>query len=211
MSRLTKEQLETFTHVNYAHRGLYLEDQTVPENSLAAFRRAAEKGYGVELDVQVSKDGQVMVFHDDNLKRMTGKDANIWDLTFDELRELRLKGTDEQIPLFTEVLGVLKTGAGPLVCELKTGPRNNELCEKTTAILRTYDRPYVIESFHPFIVNWFRKNAPDIVRGQLVSDQESYSEMPKWQGNLLYKAGFSFLNKPDFIARKFNAPIPKSI
>lgn len=201
-----------FENKYYAHRGLHTEDKTVPENSLAAFRRAVEHGYGVELDVQLSKDGQVMVFHDDNLKRMCGVDGNIWDYTFDELRMFRLLDTNEKIPLFTEVIEVLNQGTGALICELKTGPRNNELCEKTLALLKTLTIPYCIESFNPFVVRWFYKNAPEIIRGQLATSTDNYKSYPPILRRRLAACGLSYLNKPHFIAYDLRpAEFPKGV
>lgn len=211
MKHLSPEKRALYDRWNYAHRGLHSGDGRVPENSLAAFRRAAEKGYGVELDVQLSKDGQVMVFHDDDLERMTGKKGKIWDFDTEELRTLRLAGSEEKIPLFTEVLEVLSEGTGPLIVEIKTGPRNDELCEKTYEILGQYPGVWCMESFNPFIVNWFRKNAPEAVRGQLVTDKPNYQGYPGFLQTMLSRAGFSFLNKPHFIAYNIDAEIPEKI
>ena len=192
-----------FYHWNYAHRGLHTQDKTVPENSLAAFQAAHDAGYGAELDVQLSKDGQVVVFHDDTLDRVTGVHGRVDAFTYDELSKMPLCGTDQTIPLFTEVLKTFY-GAGPLIVELKTGPRNQELCEKTYEILKTYPGLYCIESFNPFIVQWFYKNAPDVVRGQLAAP---YQDM-KAGGQkapvawALSRCLFSFLNHPHFIAYK---------
>ena len=208
MNVLNAEKRQLFAGWNYAHRGLHTADKTVPENSLAAFRRAAERGYGVELDVQLSKDGQVMVFHDDDLERMTGQKGKIWDVDTEELRKLRLAGTEEKIPLFTEVLEVLQQGAGPLIVEVKTGPRNDELCEKTYEILGQYPGVWCMESFNPFIVNWFRKNAPEVVRGQLITQKEDYEGYPGFLQSFLAKAGFSFQNQPHFIAFNLEAELP---
>ena len=94
----TKRQRAPFMGTNCAHRGLHSRDKSVPENSLEAFRLAAEAGYGIELDVQLSKDGQVVVFHDDTLDRVCGVHVRVDELTLSELRELRLCGTDQTIP-----------------------------------------------------------------------------------------------------------------
>ena len=211
MDHLSPEQRKMFDRWNYAHRGLHTADKSVPENSLAAFRRAAERGYGAELDVQLSKDGQVMVFHDDDLLRMTGRSGKIWDLDFEELRKLRLAGTEEVIPLFTEVLEVFAKGSGPLIVEVKTGPRNDELCEKTYEILGNYPGVWCMESFNPFIVEWFRKNAPEAIRGQLDTNKEAYEGYPGFLQNFLSKAGFSFRNKPHFIAANLDVEVPEKI
>ena len=190
-----------FKGIFYAHRGLYDNQRGIPENSLSAFRAAAEKGYGVELDVQLSSDGAVVVFHDDTLDRVCGVHGNVADYSLKELQRMKLLDTEEAMPLFTDVLDVLSRGAGPLIVELKAGKRNNELCEKTRKLLRAWPGVYCVESFDPSIVNWFRKNAPDIIRGQLSMPAEHYAAGV----NLLLKrllAGcrFSFINKPDFIA-----------
>lgn len=194
-----------------AHRGLYDNHSGIPENSLAAFRRAAEKGYGVELDVQITSDGQVIVFHDDDLDRMCGVSGKIWDRSLAQLRQLRLLGTEETIPLFTEVLDVLKQGAGPLIVELKLGPRSKELCEKTKAFLDRYPGVFCVESFDPRIVLWFRKNAPEYIRGQLAQPAECYARrLPPHIAGWLAECRFSFLNQPDFIAYKIG-PRPAGV
>ena len=190
-----------FRGVFYAHRGLYDNERGVPENSLAAFRAAAEKGYGVELDVQLSSDGQVVVFHDDDLDRVCGVHGDVADYTLEELRRMKLLDTEESIPLFTDVLAVLRQGAGPVIVELKSGKRNDELCEKTRDILLSWPGTFCIESFDPRIVYWFRRNQPDFFRGQLAQPASCYaaSSGPR-ERRMLAECRFSFLNKPDFIA-----------
>ena len=119
----------------YAHRGLYAADQSVPENSLPAFRAAVAAGYGVELDVQLTRDGRVVVFHDDTLLRACGVDARVDAFSFDELTaQMRLFGTQERIPLFSEVLEVLG-GRVPVIVELKTGGDKYGLCQRTLSLL----------------------------------------------------------------------------
>lgn len=190
-----------FKGVFYAHRGLYDNQRGIPENSLPAFRAAAEKGYGVELDVQLSSDGAVVVFHDDTLDRVCGVHGNVVDFSLAELQRMKLLDTEEAMPLFTDVLGVLSRGAGPLIVELKAGRRNDELCEKTRELLRTYPGVYCVESFDPNIVTWFKKNAPEIIRGQLAMPAENYAAgMNTLLRRLLSGCRFSVLNRPDFIA-----------
>ncbi len=162
-----------FHHLNLAHRGLHSPDKKIPENSLAAFRAATEAGYGIELDLQLTKDEQIVVFHDDTLNRVCGIDNRVDFYTYDELKEFRLCGTEEQIPLFTEVLAAVD-GRVPLLVELKNGPKNPLLCQKTLELLRSYKGLYCIESFSPFIVGWFKKNAPDILRGQLSAPSSDF-------------------------------------
>ena len=199
--RAGKEQRAPFSGLMAAHRGLYEKDQSVPENSLEAFSRAANAGYGVELDVQLSKDGQVVVFHDDTVDRMTDRKGRVDSFTLSELQAMPLKGTGHRVPLFTDVMAVLD-GVSPTIVELKSTKNYPELCEKTLAILRTLKGPYCVESFDPHIVRWFKKNAPDILRGQLT---ESFSNWRKsgatlWQAFLMHTLCFNFLTRPQFIA-----------
>ena len=186
---------------NFAHRGLHSEDQSVPENSLKAFELAAEAGYGMELDVQLSKDGYVVVFHDDTLDRACGVAARVDELDLDELKKLSLFGTAERIPLFSEVLELVG-GRVPLIVELKNGPRNEELCEKTWALLRTNPGAFCIESFNPFIVAWFRFHAPTVLRGQLAQLPEEYVRGGRKlsEGLVLGNTLLNVAARPHFIA-----------
>lgn len=197
----TAAQRAQMEGVNHAHRGLHTRDKSVPENSLPAFRAAADAGYGIELDIQLSKDGQVVVFHDDTLDRVCGVHGRVDAFTLDELRAMRLCGTQESIPLLTEVFAVVG-GRVPLIIELKTGPRRAELCEKGLALMRAYSGPYCIESFDPRIVCWFRKNAPDILRGQLTDSCANFwkGSEPRMHGLALGTLVTNVLARPQFIA-----------
>ena len=197
---VTKRQKAPFVGRNFAHRGLHSEDKSVPENSLEAFRLAGRAGYGAELDVRLTKDGQVVVFHDDTLDRMCGVSGRVDEKSYDELKLLSLAGTNQRIPLLTEVLEVYG-GRGPLIVELKTGSRNRELCEKTYAILSDYPGEVCIESFNPMIVRWFRLHAKDIVRGQLATQTWEYGDgVAKPTAFLLGHCLLNFLARPQFIA-----------
>lgn len=199
--KASKRQKAPFKGVNFAHRGLHSRDMSVPENSLEAFRLAAEAGYGIELDVQLSKDGQVVVFHDDTLDRVCGVHARVDELTLDELKNLRLCGTEYTIPLFTEVLDVIRC-RGPIICELKNGKHNKELCEKTYKIISDYRGDICIESFNPMIVAWFRHHAKDLVRGQLAQPMRWYAPetMSIFTSYALGHTLFNFIARPQFIA-----------
>ena len=128
---------------DYAHRGLHGDG--IPENSLAAFARACEEGYGIELDVHLARDGRVVVFHDDTLVRMTGRDGKISDYTADELANITLADTTEKIPTFSEVLALVN-GRVPLLVELKGESTDVSLCEKVAALLRDYQGLYCIHA-----------------------------------------------------------------
>lgn len=195
-----RAQTAPFKNRNLAHRGLYSKDQSIPENSLPAFRAAVEHGYGAELDVQLTRDGQVVVFHDDSMKRACGVDGQICDFTKAQLDEIALFDTQEHIPLFTEVLEIFE-GKQPLIVELKSVRDNPALCSATLDILLQYKGAYCVESFDPHIVRWFYKKARFIMRGQL---NEPYSGWRKyhsaWKSMLMGTMATNFLTKPHFIA-----------
>lgn len=184
----------------YAHRGLH--GDTVPENSLLAFEKAAEKGYGIELDVQLSSDGVVMVFHDYTLLRMTGKDEKLKHLTAEELQALSLAGTEQTVPTFSQVLSLVD-GRVPLLVELKGEDLNAALCPKVAELLAGYQGPYCIESFNPLLVKNMKKYLPEVYCGQLYTnvcrDKKKYSAL----NMILSSMGFNFLAKPNFVAYNY--------
>lgn len=181
---------------DYAHRGLHGKE--IPENSLFAFEAASSKGFGIELDVQLSKDGEVMVFHDYNLKRMTGLDKRFDELTVSELKELKLKETDEKIPTLKEVLELVN-GRVPILVELKGESFDLALCDKVAEILKEYKEPYCLESFNPFLIGEMGKLLPHSFRGLLYTN---YLRGPKV--NFIKALGaamaLNFIAKPNFIS-----------
>lgn len=199
--RTSRKASAPFAGRNFAHRGLHTEDKSVPENSLAAFAAAADAGYGIELDVQLSKDRQVVVFHDATLDRVCGVKSRVDEKTYDELHSTSLCGTGETVPLFSDVLECID-GRGPLIVELKTGKHNRELCRKTLAILKNYDGDVCVESFDPRIVMWFRFRAPKLVRGQLACRPSRYErkDASKKAAFMLGNCFMDFMGRPQFIA-----------
>lgn len=196
----SKQYRTQYRGCRFAHRGLHAKDKTVPENSLEAFRLAVEAGYGIELDIRFTKDKQLVVFHDDTLLRMCGIDKPVDAFTYKELQELRLLDTTQKIPLFSEVLSLV-AGQTPLLVELKSGPENELLCTHAYDMLKAYTGPYCIESFHPMIVRWFKKHAPEILRGQLSAPPKSFEgALSKPLAFLLSKLLLNFLARPHFIA-----------
>ncbi|MBQ8081267.1 MAG: glycerophosphodiester phosphodiesterase [Clostridia bacterium] len=195
---LKKRDLGPLEGFDYAHRGLW--DDERPENSLPAFRAAVAQGFGIETDVHITADDQLIVFHDDSLKRMCGVDRKIADCTLEELRRLSLKDTKETIPTFDEFLTAVG-GAVPLIVEIKTDQRIALLCEKVNERLEAYDGPYCVESFDPRAVRWYRKHRPDVIRGQLTFGLVSPSKTPKTLlTRLLASQIQNVLGRPDFIA-----------
>jgi glycerophosphoryl diester phosphodiesterase len=192
----------------YAHRGLH--GGPIPENSMAAFELAVEKGYGIELDVHLSRDGLPVVFHDDNLKRMTGIDRLISDLNFEELAALRLADSSEGIPLFSDVLQLV-AGQVPILVELKNTGGAGELEEKTYELLKNYGGKYAVQSFSPFSVKWFRINAPDVLRGQLASRfDDMHDSLPAYQIFGLKNLLVNVLARPNFISYEINS-LPRKV
>lgn len=158
---------ETLARFRYAHRGLHDQEHGVPENSLPAFQRAVNRGYGAELDVHLTKDGKLAVIHDGTLQRMCGAEGEVCEKTWEELSALHLDGTGYKIPLLSEVLPLFE-GKTPLIIELKTDHGNADaLSEAVCAMLDRYHVDYCIESFDPRVLMWLRKHRPDICRGQL--------------------------------------------
>jgi glycerophosphoryl diester phosphodiesterase len=181
---------------SYAHRGLH--DSATPENSLAAFKKAVDNGFGIELDVQLSADGQVMVFHDYTLVRMTGADGKLSEKTAEELKELNLNCTDETIPLLTEVLELVD-GKVPLLVELKGENANTHLCGKVHELIREYNGYYVVESFNPLLIHSYKKLSPSTPCGLLITKFSKDRGISPLNLILDWMA-LNFLSKPDFIA-----------
>jgi len=186
-------------NVYYAHRGLWDKDK--PENSFPAFKSAIENGFGIELDLQMTKDNHVVVFHDDDAKRMCGVDKMINSITLEEVQSLRLNNTDEKIPLLSDVLEQIG-GRVPIIIEIKYASAKSvkPLCERVVALLDDYSGFYCMQSFNPLVLKWYKKHRPDIIRGQLT---DAFMRKPDTQTIMyfaLHYMVFNILTKPDYIA-----------
>ena len=188
-----------FKNVHYAHRGFHDNKTEAPENSMAAFRKAVEAGYGIELDVQLTKDRIPVVFHDETLHRVCKADGNVRDYTFEELQEYRLCESDEKIPLFADVLKLVD-GKVPLIVEIKIHENATKVCTAVDAVLSEYQGTYCMESFHPFAVHWYRKHRPEILRGQLSSNFNQVGKNEPFTQWLVHYLLLNCLGRPDFIA-----------
>jgi len=186
----------------YAHRG-YHDKPDIPENSMPAFRRAVTRGWGIELDVHLTKDGKLVVFHDSNLKRITGAEGILEETEWRKLSSLVLEGTAERMPLLDEVLELTEY-CSPLIIELKTRGNRKELARAVCDRLDRYRGLYCIESFDPLAMREVRKYRPEIIRGQLSCDFFKEDEdLPGWQKLMLSRMWTNVYSKPDFIAFKF--------
>lgn len=194
--RLSK--FEKFEKVYITHRGLF-NNADVPENSIEAFKLTVENGYGTELDVQLTKDNQLVVFHDESLLRMCGVDKNLRDLTYAELCELKLLNTNIKIPLFKDVLDVLNKDT-PLIVEIKPEGDYIKTTDEAIKLLKTYDRLWVMESFNCYVVKHLKDNYPEIIRGQLAYNMLEKKDTNKIFAFLYTNLCFNFLTRPDFVA-----------
>ena len=230
MPRMTgRPDREPHISVLYAHRGLHDNSSDAPENSMAAFKKAVEAGYGIECDVQLTRDGIPVIFHDFTLKRVAryaegqaigdgplnedgtvSVPGKISNYTYEQLQQFHLLGSDEKIPKFEDFLELVD-GRVPLIVELKIELKDLSVCPAVDKLLSNYKGVYCIESFNPLGVLWYRKNRPNVMRGQL--SDEFHKEDPKEFNTVLYfgltHLFFNFLTRPDFIA--FNRKYPKSL
>lgn len=190
------KNLDFLKSIKIAHRGLWNDE--VPENSIGAFKRCIEKKIPIEFDVHLLKDNTLVVFHDNNLKRMCNIDINLKDVTYDEIKDYKLFNTNYTIPTLEEVLKLVD-GKVLLDIEIKTDVDGFMICEELVKVLDKYKGKYIIKSFNPFYVWWFKKNKPDIVRGLLVSKLKK-KKMNRFYKYILYNMWFNFIAKPDFIA-----------
>lgn len=195
-----RERMKPFEEVYIAHRGLFDNQSQAPENSMAAFLKAVEHGFGIELDVQLTKDGRMVVFHDASLKRMCRVTGKITEQTWEQLQQYSLGESEEKIPLFTDVLKMV-AGRVPLIIEIKPEGDCIETSRRAAEVLKQYPGIYCIESFHPMVVAWYRMHEPQVIRGQLATicskDGIERNIMEKF---ILTNLLLNFLAGPDFIA-----------
>lgn len=196
-----RPDITPFKDMLYAHRGLHDNFSSAPENSMAAFRKAVDGGFGIELDVQLSKDKVPVIFHDSTLDRICGVEGKVEEYTYEELQRFSLCKTAEKIPKFEDFLKLVD-GRVPLIIEYKISGKSAEVCPIADQLLQTYNGPYCIESFHPLALLWYRRNRKEIVRGQLADNFIKAGEnvLSPFVYFVLHHLLFNFLTKPDFIA-----------
>ena len=181
-----------------AHRGIHIPNTNYVENSMPAFQKALEMNYPIELDIHITKDHELVVIHDSNLKRSTGIEKLVENCTLKELKELRLFKTDNCIPTLNEVLELIE-GKVPLIIEIKNEGKIGILENKLMEILQNYTGEFIIESFNPLVLLWLKKHAKNVIRGQLSAKniKEIKSHLLRY---LLGKMIFNFITEPHFIA-----------
>lgn len=179
-----------------AHRGLH--DENIPENSIPAFERAISGGFNIEIDVHLTADNQLVVFHDADLNRVCGVDKQVKDCTVDELKTYRLKDTDNTIPTLDEFLALVDGKVG-ILCEVKgINPFDLDIAKATVERFKTYNGNVALQSFNAGAVSYFRKHS-DRPFGQLITwgwkDAVKCAKM-NWMGKL----HICKISKPQFIA-----------
>jgi len=197
LQRFRMADLGFLTRAPYAHRGLH--GGGVVENSRAAFEAAIAAGHGVETDVQVSKDGVAMIFHDYELDRLTRKQGLVIDRKAAKLEKIRFKDSDETLPRLTEMLALVD-GRAPILMELKTKSRNvKKLCRSVEGALADYQGEAAVMSFNPEVGRWFSKNASSVVRGLVVTEHDEISLTARIKG-AMQRSLSVFRAEPDFLA-----------
>lgn len=195
-------RMKAYEKVYIAHRGLF-DQAEAPENSLEAFRRAVSGGYGIELDVQLTADGKLVVFHDESLKRMCGVARKLWKCSYRELCQYRLLHTREKIPLLEEVLQMVR-GKVPMIIEIKSEGNSIRTAQELSRQLKGYQGEYCVESFDPRVLHWFRKHDPEVIRGQLSTNFWMHDKNKPWYIKIgLTNLLTNFYTKPDFIAYNY--------
>ena len=198
--RLSRQkQWAPFKGVYYAHRGLHDNESEAPENSLPAFKKAVKAGYGIELDVQLTKDRVPVVFHDFTLERACGKPGKVYEYTYEELQQFPLFQSNERIPKFEELLKAVD-GKVPLIVEIKLEWMDLTVCAFVDKLLKEYKGMYCIESFNPLVLTWYRRYHNDVLRGQL---SDAFLKEGEYRGVLywiLQNLLLNWMTKPDFVA-----------
>ncbi|MDR0287951.1 MAG: glycerophosphodiester phosphodiesterase [Clostridiales bacterium] len=183
-----------------AHRGLH--SQGMPENSLDAYKMAIKSGYAIELDLRLTSDEKVVVFHDESTVRMTGAKYIIEKTDYETLSKLRLNSTNSKIPLFSEVLELV-AGKVPLLIEIKNDRSPGVLEKSICDILKEYDGRFAIQSFNPWTLNYVKRLEPDYPRGQLSWIYDDNSLV--WVFRLIGRSMVAnAINKPLFISYRIN-------
>lgn len=197
-----QKRMKAYDHIMFAHRGYHNADLGIPENSMSAFRAALEHGYGIELDVHLTADEKLVVFHDNTLDRVCGQSGMVEALTYAELETCTLLGTHERMPLLEDVLHLVH-GQVPLLIELKIPTHSYMICEKVYQSLQNYNGTYLIQSFNTFGLRWFKLHAPEVLRGQLSSRLTKDPLEEPWITRFMVEHLLTnFLGRPDFISYK---------
>ena len=192
-----RPQMDKYKNVRYAHRGLH--GNGCAENSITAFKKAVDCGFGIELDIRLSSDGQLVVFHDDTLDRVTKESGKVRERSAKELSKIKLLDTNDTVPTFSDVLRLVD-GRVPLLVEIKEDAGDNSVSEAAVKMLSEYKGDYIVESFNPLSLAYFKKHKPEVLRGFL---SQNFLKEKKYRKPLYFLLQNMLLNvaaRPDFIA-----------
>lgn len=208
---MTRSAPEWIRSQPIAHRGLHNAARGIMENSLSAFEAAAANNYAIELDVLPSKDGEAIVFHDEDLARLCGRTERVRDLASSALRSIRLGGSSETIPMLGDVMASV-AGRVPLLIEIKSDGVVGILERRVGELIKTYKGPVAVQSFNPLSMAWFARHMPEVPRGQLSMRYTPRDAQGGFRRFALTNLLYSAISKPDFIAYEFAAidtPAPR--
>lgn len=183
----------------FAHRGLHNNKQNIPENSLLAFKRAFDKGYGIELDLHLIKDKSLIVFHDSSLMRLAKVDLKVEDNNYEDLKKIKLLQSGENIPLLSDLLEILPKGT-PMLVEFKANKYYKEMIESFIQMMESREVIFAIQSFDPRVLHYFKKKAPNMLRGQIAESTKSKRTIANFFMNVFL---YNVFTKPDFINYHF--------
>ena len=203
-----KPNMKEFQKWLYAHRGLHDNKTDAPENSMRAFEKAVDAGFGIEMDIQLTKDNVPVVFHDFTLNRICGVDGKVRNYTYEELQQFPLCRSKERIPKLEDVLKMVN-GRVPLIVEFKMETANMSLCLLADRLFRKYKGTYCMESFNPLALLWYQMHRKDVVRGQL---SDAFLKEGEYTGVLYFimqNLLLNFLGRPDFVA--YNCKYPNML
>lgn len=193
-----RAELKKVKGVHFAHRGLH--DAEDPENTLGAFQKAIDQGYGIELDVHLTVDRIPVIHHDFEVVEHSGTKKALRSLDIDRLRQYTLFGTKHTIPTLQEALECI-AGQVPVVVEIKSVDLDMTICRKTAELLDAYRGELYLESFNPFVLFWFRRHRPQYLRGQL-----SYNSFRRNKISLINFLAThyltNFLSRPHFVSHE---------
>ena len=178
-----------------AHRGLHTSN--IIENTLPAFIKAMNKGYIIELDIHILKDDTIVIYHDFDLKRLTGVNKIIEKITYPQLSKIKIKNK-YQIPTLLQVMNIIN-GKVPLLIEIKTIENNPKFYKKIIELLSNYKGLFAIQSINPFVIEWFYKHKNDYPIGLIIFNDLNYKILKKYTKMIdfisIYKKHLPFKSK----------------
>jgi len=193
-----RNRLTPFIGSFFSYRGLYGEEKALPENTIPAFGQAVAAGYGLYLDIRMTKDERVVVFSDERLTRLCGRDLRLGDCEYEWLSTLKLLDTEYSPVLLTQVLRLVM-GNVPIVLCLHGDDRYQVFCSRLAEILGNYHGDYCVVSSSPQIVGWWHNCFPHTLRGQVMPGKDEYKELPWWKQFVWRNCLLNRNTHPDFV------------